>query len=72
MLKYTRPSGSVIEVNDTEGNRNAARKLGWVLNAHEAKRRSTPEPVIGEEKPKRKRRTKAEMEAARASEESED
>jgi len=28
-IKYKRPSGSYIEVGDTEGNRETAEKLGW-------------------------------------------
>lgn len=30
MIKYKRPSGTEIEVGDTQANRDTAKKLGWV------------------------------------------
>jgi len=64
MIKYKRPSGSIIEVGDTDGNRATAEKFGWVLVGSE-----TAEKV---DKTNRVRRTKAEMKAARQAEDNED
>lgn len=50
MIKWTRPSGSAIELEDTENLNAFAESQGW----------------LREDKPKRKRRTKAEIEADQA------
>ena len=55
MTKWIRPSGLPIELADTENLNNFAKAQGWVLDKPKA------EPV--ENKPKRTRRTKAQMDA---------
>jgi hypothetical protein len=57
MVTWVRQSGSEIELQDTENLNDMAKANGW-------KRKGVEKPA--QEKPKRPRRTKAEMEAARA------
>ena len=56
MIKWIRPSGLPIELADTENLNDFAKAQGWVLDKPKA------EPVE-EVKPKRTRRTKAQMDA---------
>lgn len=49
MATWVKPNGNTIEINDTSASVSKAKQLGW-------------KPA---EKPKRKRRTKAELEAAK-------
>ena len=51
MALYKRPNGKIVEVNDTPGSYEYVEYLGWV--------RQSDKPT--EDKPKRKRRTKAQM-----------
>ena len=56
MALYKRPNGKIVEVNDTPGSYEYVEYLGWVRQSD----KPTPaEPA--EDKPKRKRRTKAQM-----------
>lgn len=57
MIKWIKPSGIVIETNDREENIAAAEGFGWVREGEEAKTK---------EKPKRTRRSRAQMAEARA------
>jgi hypothetical protein len=58
MIKWLRPSGTTIETSHFDGNIEVAKKLGWIRADEEVK-------IEAEVKPKRKRRTPAEMAAAR-------
>lgn len=60
MIIWIRPSGREIETNDLDETVKLAKSLGW------KRKQDEPETVEPKEaKPKRKRRTKAEMEAAK-------
>ena len=56
MLKYTKPSGLVIEIGDTQANISIAKQLGWVLFNEKASETEKEPPKKPREKKKRELR----------------
>jgi hypothetical protein len=67
-MKWIKPSGVEVETNDRPETVKYASSLGWkpvdLISTDQNTTDNAPEITI--DKPRRKRRTKAEMEAARA------